>query len=122
LNPSNTDLGKGGVEVLFDTVRKALLVGLGVQEKVKEFIDELIKKGELSEAQGAKLLKEWMGKAEESSKSLNKTLSEFVGKTMERMKIPTRDEIDKLSRKIQALSVRVKKLEGGITGEEKGEE
>lgn len=108
--------------MLFDTVRKALLVGLGVQERVKEFIDELIKKGELSDAQGAKLLKEWMGKAEESTKSLNKTITEFVGKTLEKMNLPSRDEIDKLSRKVQALSVRVKKLEGGTTGEEKGEE
>lgn len=108
--------------MLFDTVRTALLVGLGVQEKVKEFIDELIKKGELSDAQGAKLLKEWMGKAEESSKGFNKTITEFVDKTLERMNIPTRDEIDKLSRKVQALSVRVKKLEGGITGEERAEE
>ncbi|MEK6690284.1 MAG: phasin family protein [Nitrospirota bacterium] len=103
--------------MLFETVRKALLVGLGVQEKAKEFIDELIKSGELSEAQGAKIMKEWMGKAEESSKGLNKTLSEFVSKTLEKTNIPTRDEIDKLSRKIHALSVRVKKLEGGTTEE-----
>lgn len=107
--------------MLFDTVRKALLIGLGVQERVKEFIDELIKKGELNEAQGAKLLKEWMGKAEDSTKNLNKTITEFIGKTLEKMNIPSRDEIEKLTRKVQALSVRVKKLEGA-TMEEKGEE
>lgn len=108
--------------MLFETVRKALLAGLGVQEKVKEFIDDLIKKGELSEAQGATLLKEWMGKAEESSKSFNKTIGELINKTLERMNIPTRDEIDKLSRKLQALSVRVKKLEGESSVSEKAEE
>jgi len=108
--------------MLFDTVRKALLAGLGVQEKVKEFVDDLIKKGELSEAQGATLLKEWMGKAEESSKSFNKTIGELITKTLERMNMPTRDEIDKLSRKLQTLSARVRKLEGGSVGEEKSEE
>lgn len=107
---------------LFDVVRKALLVGLGIQQRVKEFIDELVKKGELSEAQGAKLLKEWMKKTEETTKDINKTISELVSKTLERMNIPTKDDIDKLNRKLQALSVRVKKLEGGTIEEEKAEE
>ncbi|MEK6691889.1 MAG: phasin family protein [Nitrospirota bacterium] len=107
--------------MLFDTIRKALLAGLGMQEKVKEFIDDVIKKGELSEAQGATLFKEWMGKAEESSKSFNKTISELISKALEKTNIPTRDEIDRLSRKIQAISSRVRKLEGGAT-EEKSEE
>ena len=108
--------------MLFDIVRKALHAGLGVQERVKELIEELIKKGELSEAQGARLLKEWMDKAEKSTKDLNKTLSEFVSNTIESLKIPTRAEIDKLNKKVHALSQRVKKLEGGTTGEDKAED
>jgi polyhydroxyalkanoate synthesis regulator phasin len=107
--------------MLFETVRKALLAGLGMQEKVKEFIDDLIKRGELSEAQGATLLREWMGKAEESGKSFNKTIGELISKTLEKTNIPTRDEIDRLSRKIQSLSARLKRLEGG-SAEEKAEE
>ena len=39
-----------------------MLAGFGVQEKVKEFVDDLVKKGELSESQGAKLVKEWSEK------------------------------------------------------------
>lgn len=97
---------------VFDVVRNALLAGFGVQEKVKEFIDELVKKGELSESQGAKLVREWTEKADKSTSDLSKSISELVSKTLEKMNIPTRDDIDALNKKIQSLSARVKKLEG----------
>lgn len=97
---------------VFDVVRNALLAGFGVQEKVKEFIDELVKKGELSESQGARLVKEWTEKADKSTSDLSKSISELVSRTLEKMNIPTRDDIDALNKKIQSLSVRIKKLEG----------
>lgn len=97
---------------VFDVVRKALLAGIGVQEKVKEFIDELIKKGELSEAEGAKLIKEWTEKAEKSTEGLRQSITELVNSTLEKMKLPTREEIERLEKKIDRLSERLKKLEG----------
>jgi polyhydroxyalkanoate synthesis regulator phasin len=102
---------------IFDVVRNAILAGFGVQEKVKEFIDELVKKGELSESQGAKLVKEWTEKADKSTADLSKTISDIVSKTLEKMNIPTKDDIERLNKKIQNLSMRVKKLEG-VTEEE----
>ncbi len=97
---------------VFDVVRNAIMAGFGVQEKVKEFIDELVKKGELSESQGAKLVKEWTEKADKSTSELSKSMSELVSKTLEKMNIPTKDDMEKLNKKIQSLSSRVKKLEG----------
>lgn len=97
---------------VFDVVRNAIMAGFGVQEKVKEFIDELVKKGELSESQGAKLVKEWTEKADKSTSELSKSISELVSKTLEKMNIPTKDDMEKLNKKIQSLSSRVKKLEG----------
>jgi polyhydroxyalkanoate synthesis regulator phasin len=41
-----------------EIVHKALMLGIGVPEKVKELVDELVEKGELSESQGAKIVKE----------------------------------------------------------------
>jgi polyhydroxyalkanoate synthesis regulator phasin len=96
----------------FDAVRSALLAGFGVQEKVAEFINDLVKKGELSESQGAKLVREWSEKADKSTEQLSNSLSDIISKTMERMTIPTKDDIEKLNKKIQTLSARVKKLEG----------
>lgn len=96
----------------FDVVRNAMLAGFGVQEKVKEFIDELVKKGELSESQGAKLVKEWAEKAGKTSDQLSKGISELVTKTLEKMNLPTKDDIEKLDKKVQSLSNRLRKLEG----------
>lgn len=96
---------------IFESVKKALLAGVGAQEKVMELIDELVKKGELSESQGAKLVKDWTSQAEKSSTDISKTISETITKAMEKMNLPRKADIDKVSEQIQALSDRVKRLE-----------
>lgn len=96
----------------FDVIRNAIMAGFGVQEKVKEFIDELVKKGELNESQGAKLVKEWTETADKTSDQFTKSFSEVISKTMDKMNLPTKDDIEKLSKEIQDISARVGKLEG----------
>lgn len=96
---------------VFESIRKALMAGLGVQESVKELVDELIKKGELSETQGANLVREWSDKVGKSGDNLSKSISELVNNTLEKMNIPSREEVDKIKTKTQALSSRLKKLE-----------
>ena len=98
---------------MYDVVRKALLASLGVQEKVKELLDDLVKKGELNEREGAKLMKEWLQKAEAQSKDVNRMFVEGVSKGYELANIATKEDLDKLAKKVQQLSLRVKKLEGG---------
>ena len=105
---------------LFEAVRNALLAGFGMQQKVKEFIDDLVKKGELNESQGAKLIKEWSEKAEKGTDQFTKNFSDIFTKTMEKMNLPTRDDIEKLNKKVQNLSGRIKKLEG-VKEEEQAE-
>jgi polyhydroxyalkanoate synthesis regulator phasin len=98
---------------LFDVVRNALLAGFGVQEKVREFVDELVKKGELSESQGAKLVKEWSEKFQKNTDEVSKSLNEMIAKTLSKMNLSTKEDIDKLHAKIDALTERVGKVEGG---------
>src|SRR5208337_2959196 len=105
---------------IFDSVRNAILAGFGIQEKVKEFIDELVRKGELSESQGAKFVKEWSERADKGSSDLNKNFSELMSKTLEKMNIPTKEEFERLNKKVHSLSARVRKLEG-VTEEGKEE-
>lgn len=96
---------------MFDILRKALLAGIGAQERVKDFVDELIKKGELSESEGAKLVKEWTERAEKSTDTLVKTVSETVKTTIERFRLPSKEEIDKINQKIDDILKRLEKLE-----------
>lgn len=100
----------------FDSLRKAILAGFGAQDRVKEFIDELVKKGELSESQGAKLTREWMEKAEKSSDDLSKSLTGTITKALEKMNLSTKDDVEKLQKEVKTLSSKLKKLE-----ERKGE-
>lgn len=95
----------------FESVRDAMLAGFGMQLKIKEFVEELIKKGELSESQGAKIVKEWTDKAGKGTEDLAKTFSDLMAKGLEKMNIPTRDDIEGINKKIQQLSNKVKKLE-----------
>ncbi|MEK6672476.1 MAG: phasin family protein [Nitrospirota bacterium] len=97
---------------LFDIVKNAILAGFGVQEKVREFIDELVKKGELSESQGAKLVKEWTDAADKTAEQFTKSFSEISSKALEKMNLPTRDDIENLNKKVLELSDRIKKIEG----------
>ncbi len=96
---------------IFDIIRNAMLAGFGVQEKVKEFIDDLVKKGELSESQGAKLVKEWSEKADKNVEDISKSMNDLVQKTLEKMSLPTKDEIAKLREQVDVLSARLKKME-----------
>jgi len=96
---------------IFDIIRNAMLLGFGVQEKVKEFVDELVKKGELSESQGAKLVKEWAEKAEKNTEDISNSLNDLLKKTVDKMRLPSREEIEKLNEQINSLTERIKKLE-----------
>ncbi len=98
---------------VFEALRKMLLAGFGAQEKFSELIDELVNKGELSESQGAKLVKEWSEKADKGTSDLSKTFTDITTKTLEKMNIPTKGDLKKIDRKLQTLSSRIKKLEEG---------
>jgi polyhydroxyalkanoate synthesis regulator phasin len=96
-----------------EIIRKAMLAGLGAQEKAKEFVDELVKAGELSKNDGATLVKEWMSKAEESTKDMDHKVKDTINAAFEKFNIPTRDDLANLEKKLQGISARLAKLEGG---------
>lgn len=105
---------------VIEIIRNAILAGLGVQEKIRETIDDLVKRGELSESQAAKLVKELSEKAEKSSSEASKTVSDLISGALEKMNLPTKDDIEDLQKKVRSLSKRLKTLEQKI--EEGGNE
>ncbi|MFA5354558.1 MAG: phasin family protein [Thermodesulfovibrionales bacterium] len=96
---------------IFDVMKNAILAGYGVQEKMKEFIDDLVKKGELSESQGAKMAKEWMDRADKTTEDMTKGISETISKSLDRINFATREDMEKIQKAIEGLSARVKNLE-----------
>jgi polyhydroxyalkanoate synthesis regulator phasin len=106
--------------MIYEMVRKAMLAGLGVQDKMKELVDDLVSKGEISEREGAKLVKEFIDKAKTSSTDIRDKVNDTVGKGYEAANIATKEEHDRLAKKIQQLTVRVKKLENELKASGEG--
>ncbi|HUJ18524.1 MAG TPA: phasin family protein [Nitrospirota bacterium] len=100
-----------------EIIKKAMLAGLGAQEKAKEFVDELVKAGELSKSDASSLVKEWVSKAEDGRKEFDHKIKDAVSATFEKLNIPSRDDIEKMEKKLQNISARLAKLENT---EEKG--
>ena len=94
-----------------DILHKILMAGLGVPEKMKDLVEDLVKKGELSESEGARLVRECTEKVTKSGEDVSKIISELIGKTLEKMNIPARNEVEELKKKLKSLSSKVKKLE-----------
>lgn len=93
---------------VFDVAKRALLAGLGVQDSVRGLVDDLVKKGELSNAEGAKLLRDWMAKTEERAKEIEQSINDRVSKTLGTMNLATRDDLASLETQIQKLSALVR--------------
>ncbi len=94
-----------------DIIKRAMLAGLGAQEKAKEFVDELVKAGELSKSDASSLVKEWVSKAEDSRKEFDSKIKDAIAASFEKLNIPTRDDIEKMEKKLQNISARLAKLE-----------
>jgi len=97
--------------MLFNIVKDMLFVGIGIQEKVKEFTKEMVKKGESSNSQAAIFVKELNERVEKNKKEVSNTITNFIVKTVQKMNIPTKDDIEELNKKIEALSKKVKQYE-----------
>lgn len=101
-----------------ETTRKVLLAGVGAmalaQEEAEAFVNRLVERGEIAEKEGRQLIKDMMEKrrkkAEDAAEKTEKEIDERVEQILERMNIPTRKDVNALSRQITALSKKVDQL------------
>lgn len=95
-------------------LKKTLLAGLGVyslsREKAQEFMDDLVKRGELSKDEGSKFVKAMVDKAEEETAFVKKMIDERINQVMSVIRPSVDEEIKRLEDKIDALNKEVKKL------------
>ena len=97
---------------LLGTVRKMMLAGIGAaalaQDEMEDFVNKLIERGQIAEADGKKLLKDMV---ERRKRDVQKTdLDKRVEELLTRMNIPTKSEIEALGQKIVALTQKVEEL------------
>jgi polyhydroxyalkanoate synthesis regulator phasin len=90
-----------------DIIRKMGLFGIGVisltQEKIEEFSQEMIKKGELSKEEGKKFVKEVLSEKEKQMKDIESKINERVKETIEKSGVVMKSDMAALERKIEKL-------------------
>ena len=90
-----------------DTIRKMGLFGIGVisltQEKIEEFSQEMIKKGEMSKEEGKKFVKEVLSEKEKQMKDFEDKVNERVKETLQKSGVVMKSDISALERKIEKL-------------------
>lgn len=97
--------------MLLDIVKNAIMAALGAQEMLREFVEGLVEKGQLSETQGMTMLNDWTEKISGAASGIN--ISEIMDMALGKMNLATKDDIEKLNNKIAALSQRLAVYENG---------
>jgi polyhydroxyalkanoate synthesis regulator phasin len=96
---------------LVELLRKVMLAGIGAaslaQEEAETFIQKMIEKGELAEKEGRILMKDLREKRRQRTEE---HLENRISSVVERLKIPTKSDLDKLSEKISELSKKVDEM------------
>ena len=104
-----------GGEKSMGMLRKTVLAGIGAvnltRQKAAALVDDLVKKGELSEGQKAVALKELMDKASVKAKSIGQVVDERVKRAISRLREPHSKEVGALKRELTELKAKLKDLE-----------
>ncbi len=93
---------------------KMFLLGLGMQEtaeeKIKQTIDELIKKGEMKAKEGKDLQNKIAEMLKKRTEELSKLVKRCVNETLKGMHIYTENDIETLKKEIENLKREIEEL------------
>ena len=90
---------------MLDLVKKGLMFGLGLaaisKEQVEKLVDELVKKGEVSQSESKELINTIAQKGEEQQKQLNQMIHEQIKQIIQELDLATKDDISRLEQLIK---------------------
>ncbi len=97
-----------------EMLRKMGLFSIGIisltQEKIEEFSQEMIKKGEMSREEGKKFVKDVLSEKEKQVKDLENKINEVVKANIEKSGLVMKSDISALEKKIEKLEKTVQSL------------
>jgi polyhydroxyalkanoate synthesis regulator phasin len=98
---------------MFDLIKKTLLTGVGLavmtKDKVEELGKELVAQARLSENEGKEFIDHLMTQSESARKDFESRLNSAVQKAVSSLNLASKDEVAKLSAKVEELSARLPK-------------
>ncbi len=90
-----------------DFIRKIINTSMGVallaKDKIKEFIDELVNNGKLTEEEGRRFMDDLKKETNEKSRNMEHEVKGIVERMLEKMDIASRSELKKLEKRIEYL-------------------
>ncbi len=98
-----------------ETMRKMLLLGIGVaaltQEKIEKMVNEWVSKGDLSRDDGKALVGEFLAKSQEQAGKLRESVQTEVSKRVPKpMQPATAEDLAELDKRLQKLERQVATL------------
>ncbi|MBI5788079.1 MAG: hypothetical protein HZA78_04400 [Candidatus Schekmanbacteria bacterium] len=96
--------------MLFDLVRKAVVAGLEAQDKAIDFLDELVKKGKIDEAEREKFINELDKKLGETKEKSEEVVNEIVDKIALKNPFVCKKDYDSLQARVIELEKKLSSL------------
>ena len=100
---------------MLDFLKKTLWVGAGLAamtaEKIEETVKEIVNRGHITEKEGKELVDDLIEKSKKAKKDLGERVENVVQETLQRLKIPSRREVDELKARIEQLEKAAEKKE-----------
>jgi polyhydroxyalkanoate synthesis regulator phasin len=105
-----------------DAFRKATLFGMGAAamswEKIRQAIDDLVERGDMSAEEGKRVFDEVTSHIEEEGRSLNERVRGQVRDALKEMGLADRSQVAMLESRIEALERRVTELSAESTAQQ----
>jgi poly(hydroxyalkanoate) granule-associated protein len=98
---------------MIELIRRGILLGLGAisltHEKAKAFVDELVKRGEVTKDQGGELVQEILDRAKEQEKTITEKINTEIKKAIDSLGVASKKDISRLEKRIEELSKKIEK-------------
>ena len=92
---------------MFENLDRLMLAGLGAismtREKAEKIFDEYVSRGKLEKENRSGFIKAMMDAADKNREEFEKLIDKQVRETVEHLNLPTRDDIQRLEKKIDKL-------------------
>jgi polyhydroxyalkanoate synthesis regulator phasin len=101
---------------MMELLKKILYAGVGAiavtEEKAKEIVSELEKKGEVTTEEGKKLVNDLVEKGKQRGTELKQVISDEVKKAIGGLHLVDKDSFADLSKKVEQLNEKLDKIHG----------
>jgi polyhydroxyalkanoate synthesis regulator phasin len=99
-----------------ELLEKAKLFGLGVfdftREKVESVVDEMVRRGEISQQESPEAVKELLARAQEAQAATWDKVKELINQALAEMKPARAADLEALEKRVAALEDEVRQLKG----------